>query len=121
VKTAFRKSFARDMKKIKNRTVLERFKQTIEDIERADELREVSGVKRMSSPGNFFRLRIGDYRVGIVAEGDEVEFVRFLHRRDIYRFFPVKAHVGYHGCVSGLTINLRYNGMGVGKDHFDGQ
>jgi len=88
VKTAFRESFARDLKKIKDRTVLERLKQALEDLERAEELREVSSIKRMSCPGNFFRLRIGDYRVGIVIEGGEVEFVRFLHRRDIYRHFP---------------------------------
>ena len=88
MKTAFRKSFARDLKKIKDRTVLERLKQAIEEFDRTDEIRKVNGVKRMSCPGNLFRLSIGDYRVGIVVEGDEVEFVRFLHRRDIYRYFP---------------------------------
>jgi mRNA interferase RelE/StbE len=31
---------------------------------------------------------VGDYRIGISVEGDEVEFVRCLHRRDIYRYFP---------------------------------
>lgn len=34
------------------------------------------------------RLRIGDYRLGMIVEGEVVEIVRFLHRRDIYRYFP---------------------------------
>jgi len=84
VKTAFHKSFARALKKVKDRTVLERFREAIEEFDRADELYDVSGVKHMSCPGSFSRLRIGDYRVGIVAGGNEVEFVRFLYRRDIY-------------------------------------
>ena len=42
----------------------------------------------MSGPGNFYRIRVGDYRVGMVVEGNQVEFVRCLSRRDLYRFFP---------------------------------
>ena len=33
-------------------------------------------------------MRIGDYRLGAALEGDALVLVRFLHRRDIYRFFP---------------------------------
>jgi len=57
VKTAFRKSFARDLKEIKDRTVLERLRQAIQEFDQADELHKVSGIKRMSCPDNFFRLR----------------------------------------------------------------
>jgi mRNA interferase RelE/StbE len=42
----------------------------------------------MSGTGNFYRIRVGDYRLGAVVEGDQVEFVRCLSRRDLYRFFP---------------------------------
>jgi mRNA interferase RelE/StbE len=31
---------------------------------------------------------LGDYRIGIEVLEDEVIFVRMLHRRDIYRYFP---------------------------------
>ena len=34
-----------------------------------------------------YRMRVGDYRIGIAVEEDEVEFVRFLHRHDVYRYF----------------------------------
>ncbi|NPA92437.1 MAG: type II toxin-antitoxin system RelE/ParE family toxin, partial [Chloroflexi bacterium] len=37
---------------------------------------------------SFYRIRLGDYRLGLEIEGDTVVFVRFLHRRDIYRYFP---------------------------------
>jgi mRNA interferase RelE/StbE len=49
---------------------------------------ELRDLKKMSGTGNFYRIRVGDYRLGAVVEGDQVEFVRCLPRRDLYRFFP---------------------------------
>ncbi|MGB5593914.1 MAG: type II toxin-antitoxin system RelE/ParE family toxin, partial [Crocosphaera sp.] len=37
---------------------------------------------------SFYRIKIGDYRIGIEADNNELIFVRFLHRKEIYRFFP---------------------------------
>lgn len=88
MKTAFRETFARDLKKIKDRALLKRVGQTISKVEQADKLQEIAGLKAITGPGPFFRLRIGDYRIGIVVEADEVEFVRILHRKEIYRRFP---------------------------------
>lgn len=42
----------------------------------------------MEGHANFYRIRIGQYRVGIVLEAGVVDFVRFLHRKDVYRYFP---------------------------------
>ena len=88
MKVAFRSSFIRDLKKIKDRSILEQVKQAIEDIECAQDLRTVSNIKKLGGGRKFYRIRIGNYRVGLVVQGGEVEFVRCLHRRDIYRFFP---------------------------------
>ncbi len=88
MKTVFRRSFTRDLKKIEDRSLLESVKQVIQEAEDAGSLREIRRLKKMSAPGNFYRIRLGDYRIGLAAKGDEVEFVRLLHRRDIYRYFP---------------------------------
>jgi mRNA interferase RelE/StbE len=88
VKTVFRKSFERDLKKIKEQPILEQLKQVIEEVEAAASLKEVSGVKRLSGAGGFYRIRVGEYRIGIASEASQVEFVRCLHRREIYRYFP---------------------------------
>ena len=88
MRTAFRSSFARDLKKIKDRSVLLLVRQAIEEVEGAADLQAIGKLKKMSGAGNYYRIRVGDYRIGIAVESDAVEFVRFLHRRDIYRFFP---------------------------------
>jgi mRNA-degrading endonuclease RelE of RelBE toxin-antitoxin system len=35
-----------------------------------------------------YRIRIGDYRIGIFFKEDTVIFARILHRKDIYKLFP---------------------------------
>jgi mRNA interferase RelE/StbE len=42
----------------------------------------------MTGEGPYYRIRIGEYRLGIAAEDDEATLLRFLHRSEIYQFFP---------------------------------
>lgn len=88
MKTRYRKSFARDLKKIKNQDLLDRVQGVIEEVETADELQEIGNLKKIMGTANFYRIRVGDHRIGVAVEGDLVEFVRCLPRRDLYRFFP---------------------------------
>ena len=37
---------------------------------------------------NFYRIRVGDYRIGISLERGVVTFLAFAHRKDIYKKFP---------------------------------
>jgi mRNA interferase RelE/StbE len=88
VKTRFRKSFLRDLNKVGDAAVLRRVKAAIEDLEAAQSLADLANVKKMSGSEGYYRIRVGDYRLGLVLHADEVEVVRCLHRRDIYRYFP---------------------------------
>ena len=90
MKVVFRKSFERDLKKIKDRTVLAKIRQSIEDIEAAVSSKDLRGVKKLGSAGRFYRIRVGEYRIGLVVEASEVEFVRCLHRREDLSLFPMR-------------------------------
>jgi len=41
----------------------------------------------LTSGGEYYRIRIGNYRMGINLENESVVFIRFLHRREIYSYF----------------------------------
>ena len=88
VETFFRRSFERDLEKIRDRNLLEKIKQSIESVESAGTLSEVSSVRKLKGAANSYRIRVGDYRIGLEADASTAEFVRILHRRDIYRSFP---------------------------------
>ncbi|WAC09541.1 type II toxin-antitoxin system RelE family toxin [Dyadobacter pollutisoli] len=59
----------------------------IQSLEDADSLSEVSQIKKLKGFSNAYRIRIGDYRVGIFVENDVIEFARIAHRKDIYNIF----------------------------------
>ena len=88
MKVEFRESFAKDLKAVKDKSLLSRAKELIEAVEKVTSLIEISNLKKLKGGGNYFRVRIGDYRLGIALEDDTVIFVRFLNRKDIYKYFP---------------------------------
>jgi len=88
VRVLFRSSFGRDLKKIREPDILTQVRDAIENVESAARFLDVHNLKKMSGSSGYYRIRIGDYRIGIAVDGETVEFVRCLHRRDIYRYFP---------------------------------
>ena len=40
-------------------------------------------LQKLKGEDNFYRIRIGDYRIGIKVNDDTTTFVRLLHRREI--------------------------------------
>jgi len=88
VRVGFRDSFAKDLRGVKEKSLLSRVREVIEAVEKANALSELPNLKKLKGAGNYFRIRVGDYRVGIVLEKDTAVFVRFLNRKDIYKNFP---------------------------------
>jgi mRNA interferase RelE/StbE len=84
----FKASFASDLRALKDKPLLERVKTLIAKVESADSLLEIPNLKRLRGGGAYYRVRLGDYRVGLAVEEDMVVFVRVLHRREVYRYFP---------------------------------
>ncbi|MGB3543682.1 type II toxin-antitoxin system RelE family toxin [Rubrivirga sp.] len=89
MRVVFRKSFERDLKKLRgDAQLLSRLRQVIEQVEAAEEFGAVTNVKRMQGWSDYYRVRIGDYRLGLKLEEDTIVVLRFMHRREIYRRFP---------------------------------
>ena len=66
-----------------------RIERKIAELEAATSITDVSSVQRLASPsGNDYRVRIGDYRMGITVEDEVATLVAFGHRSNIYRRFP---------------------------------
>jgi mRNA interferase RelE/StbE len=88
VKVEFKESFTKDLKGIKDKSLLKRAGELIETVEQAASLAEIPNLKKLKGGGSYFRFRVGDYRVGIALENDTIIFVRFLNRKDVYKYFP---------------------------------
>jgi mRNA interferase RelE/StbE len=88
VQTIFRASFLRDVKHIRDAGVKRRIREVITQVEAATQLDQLHQLSKLAGYSGAYRLRVGDYRVGVFIESGSVEFVRVLHRREIYRYFP---------------------------------
>ncbi len=83
----FRKSFVKDLDAL-DPTYRTRVEKTILELEAAKTLREMRQLKKLQGRSGFFRIRVGDYRLGLVVLAREVTLVRCLDRREFYRHFP---------------------------------
>ncbi len=88
MKTAFRDSFDVDVSAIRDAALLRRIGKVIEQVEAARTFQQIPNLKRLEATGKYYRIRVGDYRLGFVFEQGVVTFVRCLDRKEIYRYFP---------------------------------
>ena len=84
----FKASFAADVQALRDKTLLERVRGLIAQVESAESLAEIPNLKRLRGGGSYYRARLGDYRIGLAVDESVVVFVRVLHRREVYRYFP---------------------------------
>lgn len=84
----FRASFAKDLRNINDKNTLRRIKETVEQIEQAENIGNIPNLKKLKGSGNYFRVRVGEYRIGMAIENQIVTLVRCLNRKEIYRYFP---------------------------------
>ncbi len=85
------KSFDRDIDAIRDKKLLRKIQAFISTIENVDTLQEIPHVRKIEGYKSFYRIKIGDHRLGMEAiSNKEVVLLRFLHRKDIYRYFPKK-------------------------------
>lgn len=88
MKIEFTNSFVKDLKVINDKSLKNRVKKIISEIELSDSLQSILYVKYLADSRNYYRIRVGDFRIGIKVENDIVIFIRLLHRKDIYKRFP---------------------------------
>lgn len=89
MKTEFTRSFAKDLRIRKNDDhFLTRVKEIIEEVESVTTLIDIRNLKKLKGESNYYRIRFGNYRIGVRVQGDLIIFIRVLHRKDIYRYFP---------------------------------
>jgi mRNA interferase RelE/StbE len=88
LRSAFRASFERDLKGIRSQRIRAGVREAILNVEAAADWNDVADIKKLKGLATAFRIRVGDYRIGLFIEDDLAEFVRVLPRRDICRRFP---------------------------------
>lgn len=82
------RKFQKQVSNWKNNKTKAEIKSVIEKIIQANSISEIRNIKKLKGHKNIFRIRIGDYRIGIAVRTNLVIFAAFDHRSDIYKYFP---------------------------------
>ncbi|HWK56529.1 MAG TPA: type II toxin-antitoxin system RelE/ParE family toxin [Parapedobacter sp.] len=85
----FDKSFLKSIEKIKDASLKQKIENVIGEVESAKDLNDVKQLKKLKGYKSYYRIKMGDYRVGIELEQPGVvTFIVMAHRKEIYRRFP---------------------------------
>jgi mRNA interferase RelE/StbE len=84
----FRDSFLKYLKRIKETAVKKKITAVISESKKGNSLHDLKDVRKLEGTGAYYRIRIGDYRIGIKLQDKKLIFLRCLNWKDIYRYFP---------------------------------
>jgi mRNA interferase RelE/StbE len=88
MKVEFLRQFDKDLDSIETKRVSDKLIQLIKTFENADSIIDIPHIRKLKGIDHCFRIRIGDYRIGVFIENQIVQFARIAHRKEIYRIFP---------------------------------
>jgi mRNA interferase RelE/StbE len=88
MKTAFKESFLKAILKIKDHKLKSEIAAVISFTETAEDFRKIPNLKKLHGQGKYYRIKVGDYRIGLKLVDDVLYFVDLAHRKDIYKHFP---------------------------------
>jgi mRNA interferase RelE/StbE len=88
LKIGYLKKFSKDLDRIKKPKDRESILEIIKLVKQVQVFTEVPGIKKLKGYDDAFRIRSGDYRIGVFVSEELVEFARVAYRKDIYKIFP---------------------------------
>ncbi len=84
----YRKKFLKELSKlpVEYAKTIEEF--VFDDFPNYSNLSDIGKVEKMTGYKSYFKIRFGNYRVGIKKENDCIIIETVKHRREIYKYFP---------------------------------
>ncbi|TRU32836.1 MAG: type II toxin-antitoxin system RelE/ParE family toxin [Microcystis aeruginosa Ma_MB_F_20061100_S20D] len=74
MKIQFVAKFSKDLRKIKDRKLLSEIKTIVNECKLAQTLDNITNLKKLKGYQGFYRIKIGDYRIGVAIINDELIF-----------------------------------------------
>lgn len=88
MKLAFTNKFLKQVSKLKDKKLAKEIEKVIESTESATSLSEIKNFKKLKGHQDYYRIRVGDYRIGIYFNDGDFTFAAIDNRKDIYKYFP---------------------------------
>ena len=84
----YHSGFDKDLEEITQPYVKKAVLKVIERAKSARHLGEIPRCEKLTGYRNAYRIRIGEFRIGVFSEENIIGFARVCNRKDIYKIFP---------------------------------
>ena len=84
----YRKRFLKDLSRIPSKTRNHIEQLAFEELPSLENHTSSKKIEKLKGYPNYFKIRIGSYRLGLKFERNRLILERVLHRKEIYRYFP---------------------------------
>lgn len=84
----FNRKFLKDLAAIPTKTRTKVEELVFKEIPIYTSTSQIQNLEKLKGYTQYYRIRIGDYRIGLKITDNELSFERILHRKEIYKIFP---------------------------------
>jgi len=84
----FTKHFSRRLDRERDEALRDKLRNVVRTVINANTVRDIPGLKKLKGSSTAYRIRLGDYRIGLFIEDGRALFAAFEHRKEIYNRFP---------------------------------
>ena len=86
----YKKTFLKELKKLPKDIRIKAEHLCFDILPEIESLADIRGIEKLVGYENFYKVRFGDYRIGIEIniQSKIIECCRAMHRKEIYRYYP---------------------------------
>ena len=88
MQVSYHRQFEKDIEKYASPEQIQEIFDLVWKLEQVDSLREIADIKKLAGFKQYYRYRMGEYRIGFSHNETGIRLERFLHRKDIYKRYP---------------------------------
>ncbi len=102
-------SFLKDLKDLRGTPVYQAvYAIAFEEILEIKDLRDIQNLKKMKGDTSAYRIRVGNYRIGMLITATTITFSRVLHRRDERSIVPFHDSIGILDILGWLASGMSH-------------
>ena len=82
------RKFQKQVENCVDRHISSKILNIVETVIASENMNGFPNLKKLNGFKSSYRIRLGDYRIGIIIDENTVIFAAFDHRSNIYKYFP---------------------------------
>jgi mRNA interferase RelE/StbE len=88
MKVLYGKKFLKQLAKLPESVRLKIETFVFNELTEITSLASIGKIEKMSGYSDYYKMRFGDYRLGLKLENETLMIQVIMHRKEIYKFFP---------------------------------